>query len=132
MLHYYPDETSLAITTRGMWCTGLTVYILCYETSSMKTFVAAPTTTRTRPNAGSMLSHRLRRWPNIEPALVQRLVYVGVDLSDDINCCIIHIFIRPPNIIKTKSINYTSQHRAPFLTFRLSVAIGVRSRLENK
>ena len=27
------------------------------------------------PNAGSMLVHRLRRWPNIEPALGRRLVF---------------------------------------------------------
>ena len=27
-------------------------------------------------NAGYMLDHRLRRWPNMYPALGQRLVYV--------------------------------------------------------
>ena len=31
--------------------------------------------TRRRPNAGPMLAHRLRRWPSINPALVQRLVF---------------------------------------------------------
>ena len=25
-----------------------------------------------------MLGHRLRRWPNIKPALVQRLVFAGL------------------------------------------------------
>ena len=30
--------------------------------------------TRRRPNDGSMLAHRLRRWPSIKPALVQRPV----------------------------------------------------------
>ena len=34
--------------------------------------------TRRRPNAGSMLAHRLRRWPSIKPALVQRLVFAGL------------------------------------------------------
>ena len=28
-------------------------------------------------DAGSMLVHRLRRWPNIETALVQHLVFAG-------------------------------------------------------
>ena len=31
--------------------------------------------TRRRPIAGPMLAHRLRRWPSIKPALVQRLVF---------------------------------------------------------
>ena len=26
-------------------------------------------------NAGSMLVHRLRRWPNIKPALIKRVVF---------------------------------------------------------
>ena len=30
-----------------------------------------------RLNAGPMLAHRLRRWPSIKPALVQRLVFAG-------------------------------------------------------
>ena len=29
------------------------------------------------PMLGLMLAHRLRRWPNIKPALVQRLVFAG-------------------------------------------------------
>ena len=33
---------------------------------------------RRRPNAGPMLAHRLRRWPSIKPALVQRLVFAGL------------------------------------------------------
>ena len=31
---------------------------------------------KTLPNAVLMLAHRLRRWPSINPALVQRLVWV--------------------------------------------------------
>ena len=31
--------------------------------------------TRGSPNAGSMLGHRLRRWPNIEPALGEPVVF---------------------------------------------------------
>ena len=31
-----------------------------------------------RTNAGPMLAHRLRRWPSIKPALVQRLVFAGL------------------------------------------------------
>ena len=33
--------------------------------------------TRRSPSAVSMSVHRLRRWSNIEPALVQRLVFAG-------------------------------------------------------
>ena len=29
------------------------------------------------PDAGLMLAHRLRRWPNINPALGERLVFGG-------------------------------------------------------
>ena len=29
------------------------------------------------PKVGSMLTHRLRRWPNIEPTLGERLVFAG-------------------------------------------------------
>ena len=30
--------------------------------------------TRRSPNAGSMLGHRVRRWPDIEPVFVQRML----------------------------------------------------------
>ena len=33
--------------------------------------------TRRWPNAGLMLAHRMRRWPSIKPALVQRFVFAG-------------------------------------------------------
>ena len=36
-----------------------------------------PANTRHSPNAGTMLVHRLRRWPNIVPALGERLVIAG-------------------------------------------------------
>ena len=39
--------------------------------------------TRLSPNIGSMLAHRLRRWPNIERALGERLVTVTPNLSDN-------------------------------------------------
>ena len=31
---------------------------------------------RNQPNVGSMLAHRLRRWPNVEPALGESLMFV--------------------------------------------------------
>ena len=34
---------------------------------------------RQRPNAGIMLAHRPRRWPNINPTFGQRLVFAGLD-----------------------------------------------------
>ena len=34
--------------------------------------------------AGPMLAHRLRRWPSIKPALVQRLVFAG---SQSVSLC---------------------------------------------
>ena len=36
--------------------------------------------TRRWTNAGLKLAHRLRRWPNINPALVQRLVFAGTGI----------------------------------------------------
>ena len=38
---------------------------------------SAPANTRLWPNAGLMLGHRLRRWPNIEPALVKVWCLLG-------------------------------------------------------
>ena len=36
-----------------------------------------PANTTRLPNAGSMLAHRLRRWPIIDPALGKRVVFAG-------------------------------------------------------
>ena len=33
--------------------------------------------TKRSPNVGSMLAQRLRRWPNIQPTLDERLVSAG-------------------------------------------------------
>ena len=46
--------------------------------------IKVPANTGRIANAGLMLVHRLRRWPNIKPALAQRLVFVGVGCI----CCI--------------------------------------------
>ena len=35
-----------------------------------------------------MLAHRLRRWPNINPTLVQRLVFAGYGLGEPFQCWI--------------------------------------------
>ena len=37
------------------------------------------------PKAGLMLFHRLRRWPNITPALGQFLVFIGLGLLSRFN-----------------------------------------------
>ena len=37
-----------------------------------------PANTRRLPNAGLMLGHRLRRWPNIKPEFGDRLVFSGL------------------------------------------------------
>ena len=37
-----------------------------------------PANTRCSSNAGLMLVHRLRRWPNIKPALDKRIVFAGL------------------------------------------------------
>ena len=39
-----------------------------------------PANTRRSPNVGTMLANRLRRWPNIVPALGERLVFAGICL----------------------------------------------------
>ena len=36
-----------------------------------------PANTSRSHNVGSMLAHRLRRWPNIEPTLRERIVFAG-------------------------------------------------------
>ena len=43
-----------------------------------------PADTRHWPNAGQMLTHRLRRWANIRPALGQRLVPAGIIFWDSL------------------------------------------------
>ena len=44
------------------------------------------TPSNTRPDAGPILAHRLRRWPSIKPALVQRLVFAGICESGSVYC----------------------------------------------
>ena len=39
--------------------------------------ITYPANTRRWTNAGLMLAHRLRRWPNISPALIQSFVSTG-------------------------------------------------------
>ena len=36
------------------------------------------------PNVGLLLAHRLRRWPNSKPALVQPLMFAGGTYSDTV------------------------------------------------
>ena len=40
-----------------------------------------PANTRRSPNVGLLLAHRLRRWPNINPTLGERLVFAGIFTS---------------------------------------------------
>ena len=47
-----------------------------------------PANTRRSPDAGLMLVHRLRRWPNIKPASGERFVIAGYDLLRDMNVLI--------------------------------------------
>ena len=35
-----------------------------------------------------MLGQRRRRWPNITPALVQRLVFAGISLYINVSCAV--------------------------------------------
>ena len=42
-----------------------------------------PANTRCWNSVVSMLGHRLRRWPNIETTLFQRLVFAGLSFQDD-------------------------------------------------
>ena len=41
----------------------------------------SPANARRSPNVESMLAHRLRRWPNTDPTLGQRLVFAGSSSS---------------------------------------------------
>ena len=56
----------------------LRIILFCPEGEAGYFFViflsSIPTDTKVRPNADLMLAHRLRRWANIRPALVQCLV----------------------------------------------------------
>ena len=42
---------------------------------------STPASTKRSANAGTMLAHRLRRWPNIVPTLAGRLVFAGTSVS---------------------------------------------------
>ena len=50
------------------------IHIKSISPSSLLPIRTQPTRTRRLTNVGLMLVHRLRRWPNIKPALVKRLV----------------------------------------------------------
>ena len=47
----------------------------CMKSATLRS-LGTSTDTRRLTNAGLMLAHRLRRWTNIKPALVQALVYL--------------------------------------------------------
>ena len=49
-----------------------------------------PSNTRHSPNAVSMLVHRLRRWPTIETALSECLVFVGIQPISHSDCYYIY------------------------------------------
>ena len=50
------------------------IHIKSISPSSLLPIRTQPTRTRRLTNVGLMLVHHLRRWPNIKPALVKRLV----------------------------------------------------------
>ena len=51
------------------------LYRVRWETINLET---SPSTTRRSSNIGTMLAHRLRRWPNIVPTLDERRVFAGI------------------------------------------------------
>ena len=64
--------------TNGVYMHYSNVSIMCIHIKSYHPvhyyLRIQPTRTRRLTNVGLMLVHRLRRWPNIKPALVKRLV----------------------------------------------------------
>ena len=54
------------------------LYINSLSFYTCEHFVDSPANTIHRAIAGSMLVHRLRRWPNIEPTMTQCLVFAGI------------------------------------------------------
>ena len=67
-------------------------------------FSARSTVNTTRwPNAESMLAHRLRRWPNLAPALGQYIVFnvVRFIISPKVGVMLAHRLRRWPNITPT-------------------------------
>ena len=63
--------------------TSISIHPLIRTATSVSHFIikltdCVQTSTRRSPNAGLMLGHRRRRWPNINPALGQRLVLGGI------------------------------------------------------
>ena len=62
---------------------------------------AIPANTKHSANAGTMLSHRLRRWPDIIPALGEHLAFAGIEAVEvcvNLNSC-------PENIRLTSSMS---------------------------
>ena len=52
-------------------------YLLTCKVSRYCFLDLHPANTRRWTNVGLMLAHRLRRWANIKPTLIQRLVFAG-------------------------------------------------------
>ena len=50
------------------------IHLMCHE---YKIIVTQKTWKKRSSNAGIMLGHRLRRWPNITPTLDKRLMFTG-------------------------------------------------------
>ena len=94
---YYLNSTLIIITWLDALCN------LC-----------KPAGTRRWNNAGWMLTHRLRRWLNIQPTLFQRLVPDGSDHG--VLCCKTVIDITQPN----EWMNGEWGFRPPLCTYRLN------------
>ena len=60
------------------FCVRLPFYIHCYTITRH----ATPANTKHWTNVGSMLTHRLRRWSNIDPTLYQCLVFAGTSAAN--------------------------------------------------
>ena len=56
---------------------GRWIWVALSSRHENTTRIQRPANTRHCTNDGFMLAHRLRRWPNINPTFVQRLVFAG-------------------------------------------------------
>ena len=64
----------MLLTRRSLTCYATHRYVM----NDLHNNRVDPANTKRSASAGVMLAHRLRRWPNIMPALVQRVVLPGV------------------------------------------------------
>ena len=84
-------------------------------------------------NVGSMLDHRLRLWPNIEPAFLGCILLTGLELCVcNTSSLLLHTFPQSPSLLSTITHYLLTQHtHVSWLTVGLQSPVSLHYRIKS-